>query len=145
MKDMASYPPQVVVHVHGSVPSRSSSKVWGGDYVANASAGSFRRHAHVSGGAGPSVSEPVSEPSTAPAHAFDPMDPHRMALEQPVRWARYVNTMWPLDDVLVAMFHVDIRTARNWRKGLYAPRAHHMAMALRQHPAKAFAMLIAAE
>jgi len=120
--------PSVVIEVRGaSVAVPALSRILSGDSVSRASGVSFRGRQQIS------------------ARRETGCDPHRMAIEQPALWAKYINAMWPHDGVIIDLFQVDARTVRNWRKGAFAPRAHHMKIALQSHPQEAWTMLIAAE
>lgn len=62
------------------------------------------------------------------------LDPFRVASEEPVRWAAYINAYFPQSDAQVmAAFGVCEKTARLWRQADRAPRSHQRTLAERMH------------
>lgn len=61
------------------------------------------------------------------------LDPHRIAYEEPIRWAAFVNAVYPRDAELRLHFGVGDKTIGYWRRGERAPRAHSRTLAERLH------------
>lgn len=62
------------------------------------------------------------------------LDPYKVAREEPLRWAAFINEVYPRHDAEVMLhFGVCEKTVRWWRSGERAPRSHHRTIAERRH------------
>lgn len=67
-------------------------------------------------------------------HAAPVLDPYKVAREEPLRWAAFINEVYPRHDAEVMLhFGVCEKTVRWWRSGERAPRSHHRTIAERRH------------
>lgn len=89
---------------------------------------SERSYAHGAPGGAGQESGPMFRASAI-------LDPHKIAVEEPVRWAAFINARYPRHDGSVQRdFGVCEKTERLWRAGDRAPRSHHRTVAERLHP-----------
>lgn len=62
------------------------------------------------------------------------LDPHKMAIEYPIRWKIYCREHYDYHTDLIPVFQIDEKTARNWWDGKGSPRSDKTSIAVNRHP-----------